>query len=83
MIGDHGHFFLSENNELVSQHSVDVTCNITIGDNVYIGNSTIFNLGVSICDNIIVGSGHIGSRSITDSGFYTGTPIVKELTITN
>ena len=35
--GDHGHFKLGQHSELVRQNALDLTSNITIGNNVVIG----------------------------------------------
>lgn len=108
-IGDNGHFILGVDSELVRQNALDLTSNITIGDNVviggygtqfwthgfdtqrnrlqgeiciadnvYIGSSTIFNLGVSICSDVSVGAGSVVSKHITTSGFYAGVPAIKK-----
>ena len=108
-LGDKGYFTLGVNSELVRQNALDLTSNITIGDNVviggygtqfwthgfdvfrnriqgeifiadnvYIGSSTIFNLGVSICCNVSVGAGSVVSKPIVDSGFYAGVPATKK-----
>jgi acetyltransferase-like isoleucine patch superfamily enzyme len=108
-LGDNGHFILGVDSELVRQNALDLTCNITIGDNVviggfgsqfwthgfdvyrnriegeiviannvYIGSSTVFNLGITICDDVIVGAGSLVSRNIKQTGFYAGSPISKK-----
>lgn len=108
-LGDKGSFVLGVMSELVRQNALDLTCNITVGDNVviggfgsqfwthgfdvyrnriegeiviannvYIGSSTIFNLGITICDDVIVGAGSLVSRNIKQSGFYAGSPISKK-----
>lgn len=108
-LGDAGHFTLGLNSELVRQNALDLTSDVTIGDNVviggygsqfwthgfdvyrnriqgeiriadnvYIGSSTIFNLGVSICTNVSIGAGSVVSRTIDSSGFYAGAPAVKK-----
>lgn len=108
-IGDKGRFTLGCHSELVRQNALDLTCDITIGDNVviggygsqfwthgfdvsrnriegeiviannvYIGSSSIFNLGVYVCDNVMVGAGSLISRSIKESGFYAGSPAIKK-----
>jgi len=108
-IGDKGHFTLGKNSELVSRNALDLTSDITIGnnviiggygsqfwthgfdvyrnrlqgeifiaDNVYIGSSTIFNLGVSICSNVSIGAASVVSKSISESGFYAGVPAIKK-----
>ena len=109
LAGDYGHFTLGKCSELVRQNSLDLTSNITIGNNVvvggfgsqlwthgfdvlrnriqgeitignnvYVGSSTIFNLGVSICDNVSLGAGSVVSKSITEYGLHAGVPAVKK-----
>jgi acetyltransferase-like isoleucine patch superfamily enzyme len=44
-----------------------------IGNHVSIGtNSTI--LAVTICDNVVIGSGSVVTKNITKSGIYAGNP---------
>lgn len=107
--GDHGHFTLGENSELVRQNALDLTSNITIGnnvvvggfgsqlwthgfdvdrnriqgeiiigDNVYIGSSSIFNLGVSVCSNVSIGAGSVVCKSIKECGLHAGAPAIKK-----
>lgn len=64
-------------------HGFDIERNrvqgdIKIEDNVYIGSSTILNLGVLICSNVSVGSGSVISKSILNFGFYAGVPAIKK-----
>ena len=48
----------------------------TIGNNVSIGsNATI--LPVSICDNVVIGSGSVVTKNITEAGIYVGNPAKK------
>ena len=47
-----------------------------IGNKVYIGsNSSI--LPVSICDDVVIGTGSVVTKDITDSGTYAGNPARK------
>ena len=109
VIGDRGHLELGVNSELVRKNSLDLTSNITIGNNVvvgghssqfwthgfdvnrnrlqgeiiinqnvYIGSSSIFNLSVSICSNVIIGAGSVVTKSIAESGLYAGVPAEKK-----
>lgn len=108
-LGDKGSFTLGRGSLLVRQNALDLTSNISIGDNVviggygsqfwthgfdvfrnriqggihiaddvYVGSSTIFNLGTKICSYVSIGAGSVVSRTITDSGFYAGTPAIKK-----
>ncbi|MCK5424919.1 MAG: hypothetical protein KAI89_06070 [Emcibacter sp.] len=47
---------------------------IKFGSNIFIGSDCTVMPDVNICDNVIVGSGSVITRSITESGIYAGTP---------
>ncbi|MDM1541804.1 acyltransferase [Empedobacter sp. 189-2] len=47
---------------------------IKIGDNVYIGNSTIILAGVTIGNNVIVGAGSVVTKSIPNDSVAGGNP---------
>lgn len=47
---------------------------ITIGDNVFIGNSAIILLGVSIGDNCIIGAGSVVTKNIPSGCVAAGNP---------
>ena len=51
-----------------------VVGNVTIGDCVYIGSSTIINPGVKICNNVLLGVNSVVTKDICISGFYVGSP---------
>jgi len=45
---------------------------ISIGNNVYVGSSCIFNPGVKVSNAIHIGGGSVISKSLTQSGMYVG-----------
>lgn len=50
---------------------------ITIGDNVYIGSSSIITAGVRICDGVIVGAGTTVAKNLLEPGLYVSAGIRK------
>lgn len=53
---------------------LELTRPITIGDNVYIGTSSIIMGGVSIGNDVIIGAGSIVTRDIPSNSLVVGTP---------
>lgn len=47
---------------------------ITIGDNVWIGGSSVVNPGVSIGDCVVIGSGSVVTKDIPDNVIAVGNP---------
>ncbi len=47
---------------------------ITIGDNVWIGGSTVINPGVHIGNNVVIGSGSVVTKDIPDNAIAVGNP---------
>lgn len=47
---------------------------IVIGDNVYIGSSSIILPGVTIGNNVIVGAGSVVTKSVKDNSIVAGNP---------
>lgn len=47
---------------------------VTIGDNVWIGGSTVINPGVTIGNNVVIGSGSVVTRNIPDNVVAVGNP---------
>lgn len=45
-----------------------------IGTNCVIGSGTILHHGITICDNVTIGSNSFVHKSIFDPGTYAGTP---------
>ena len=75
VVGGHGsqfwtHGFDTQRNRIQGE--------IVIHNNVYIGSSTIFNLNVSVCEDVIIGAGSVVSKSINSRGFYAGAPASKK-----
>ncbi|MBE6805500.1 MAG: acetyltransferase [Ruminococcaceae bacterium] len=48
-----------------------------IGNNCWIGAGSVVNNGISICDNVIVGSGAAVVKNIEEAGTYVGVPAKK------
>ncbi|MER2180194.1 MAG: DapH/DapD/GlmU-related protein, partial [Carnobacterium inhibens] len=55
---------------------------ITIGDNVWVGASTVINPGVTIGNNVVIGSGSVVTRNIPDNVVAVGNPCRVLRTIT-
>lgn len=55
---------------------------ITIGNKVWIGGSTVINPGVSIGDNVVIGSGSVVTKDIPDNVIAVGNPckVLREIT---
>lgn len=47
---------------------------ITIGDNVWIGGSSVINPGVHIGNNVVIGSGSVVTKDIPDNAIAAGNP---------
>lgn len=47
---------------------------ITIGDNVWIGGSSVINPGVHIGNNVVIGSGSVVTKDIPDNALAAGNP---------
>ncbi|SMP15470.1 acyltransferase [Chryseobacterium profundimaris] len=56
---------------------------IKVGNNVYIGNSSIILAGVTIGDNVIVGAGSVVTKSIPSGSIVGGNPAKIITTIEN
>lgn len=54
--------------------SMDTFGKIVVGNNVYLGNSCMILPGVTIGDNVIVGSGAIVTKSIPKNSIVAGNP---------
>lgn len=55
---------------------------ITIGNNVWIGGSSVVNPGVKIGNNVVVGSGSVVTKDIPDNVIVAGNParIIRKIT---
>ena len=47
---------------------------VTIGDNVWVGGSTVINPGVTIGNNVVIGSGSVVTKDIPDNVIAVGNP---------
>lgn len=47
---------------------------VTIGDNVWIGGSSVINPGVHIGNNVVIGSGSVVTKDIPDNAIAAGNP---------
>lgn len=69
----HGVMFVNDKFETGKPSGKNKIRQTLIGNNVSIGsNSTI--LPVSICDNVVIGSGSVVTKNILKSGIYAGNP---------
>lgn len=55
---------------------------VTIGDNVWIGGSTVINPGVHIGNNVVIGSGSVVTKDLPDSVIAVGSPcrVIRKIT---
>ncbi len=55
---------------------------VHIGDNVWIGGSTVINPGVTIGNNVVIGSGSVVTKDIPDNVIAAGNPckIIRKIT---
>lgn len=55
---------------------------ITIGDNVWIGGSTVITPGVRIGNNVVIGAGSVVTKDIPDNVIAVGSPcrVLREIT---
>ncbi len=63
-------------------HSFDLAPNrldggIHIGNHVYIGAASLINLGVNICDNVVIQGGCCVNKDINEPGVYASQKIYK------
>lgn len=54
---------------------------VTIGDNVWLGGSSVINPGVTIGNNVVVASGSVVTKNVQDNVVVGGNParIIKEI----
>ena len=55
---------------------------INIGNSVWLGGNVVINPGVSIGNNVVIGSGSVVTRDIPDDVFASGNPcrVIRQLT---
>lgn len=74
----HGvNFITHDGGTLLYRHLIsdlEITKPISVGNNVYIGNSVTILPGVKIGNNVIIGAGAIVSRDIPDNSVAVGVP---------
>lgn len=73
------HRFEDQNKAIALQGKT--SSGITIGSNVWIGNSAIILDGVTIGDNVVIGAGSVVTKSIPEKSVAVGNParVVKSL----
>ena len=49
-------------------------CDVTIGDDVWVGGNTVINPGVTIGDNVVIGSGSVVTKDIPSGVIAAGNP---------
>jgi len=57
---------------------IKIQAPIKIENNVYIGSRSMIMPGVNICENVLIGSGTVVSKSILEEGFYTSSTLIKK-----
>lgn len=57
---------------------IKIQASINIDNNVYIGSRSMIMPGVKICTNVLIASGTVVSKSITEEGFYTSSSLIKK-----
>jgi maltose O-acetyltransferase len=62
-------------------NGVELGLPITIGDNCWIGGNSVINPGVSLGNNVVVGSGSVVTKSFGDNVVIAGNPakIIRHL----
>lgn len=63
----------------------DIPADVRIGDNVWIGGSTVINPGVTIGENTVIGSGSVVTKNIPANVTAAGNPcrVIREIGGTN
>ncbi len=51
--------------------------NVVTGSNVFIGGGSFINPNISICDDVVIGSGSVVINDVVESGVYVGAPVQK------
>jgi acetyltransferase-like isoleucine patch superfamily enzyme len=54
---------------------------VIIGNNVYVGSNSKILQGVTICNDVSIGAGTIVSKSITESGFYVSSQLIRKASL--
>tara|TARA_B110000971_G_scaffold117350_1_gene120242 strand:- start:751 stop:1029 length:279 start_codon:yes stop_codon:yes gene_type:complete len=61
---------------VISSHC-DITGNVNIGKNVYLGSRVSIISSKKICDNLLIGAGSVVFKNIRIPGTYIGNPSKK------
>ena len=48
-----------------------------IGEKCFIGSGVIINQGISVCSDVVIGSGSLVRKDIDKPGVYAGNPLKK------
>jgi acetyltransferase EpsM len=51
--------------------------NVFLGENVLVGGNTFINPNLSICSDVVIGSGSVVTKDLSEPGLYVGTPAKK------
>ena len=57
--------------------SATISGGVKLGKCVFVGGGAYINPNVSVCDNVIIGSGSLVINDIEESGTYVGSPVKK------
>lgn len=57
---------------------IKVQAPVLIGNDVYIGSRSIIIQGVRICNRVSIGAGTVVSKSISESGFYISSALMRK-----
>lgn len=57
---------------------IKVQAQVVIGNDVYVGSRSIIIQGVRICNRVSIGAGTVVSKSITESGFYISSALIRK-----
>ena len=66
-IYDHNHIY---DDDYVTSHTEFESSEVEVGSNCWIGSNVLILKGVTICDNVIIGSGSIVTKNISKPGVY-------------
>lgn len=66
----------------IRNSGVEFGFKVVIGNNVWIGGSTVINPGVTIGNNVVIGSGSVVTKDIPDGVVAAGNPcrVIREIT---
>lgn len=66
----------------IRNSAVEYGKKVVIGNNVWVGGSTVINPGVTIGNNVVIGSGSVVTKDIPDNVVAAGNPcrVIREIT---